>query len=118
MKKSNFYKVLVIALLSALSWTTSAQSDTCYTKEQNRKIAEKLIEGENAKKEVASLNNLYSLSQQETKMLENAFKVQTLELEALKIEKAKQEEMLRKKIKRRNIWIYVLAAMNLAQAAN
>lgn len=107
-------KVLVIALLSALCLTTSAQSDTCYTKEQNRKIAEKLIEGENSKKEAASLQNLYNLSQREIEMYSNSVKVETLKNVALREDLQKSE----KKIKRRNRWIYVLAAFNIAQAVN
>jgi adenine-specific DNA methylase len=92
---------------------TSAQSDTCYTKEQNRKIAEKLIEGENAKKEAASLQNLYNLSQKEIEMYSNSVKVETLKNVALREELEKET----KKKKRRTKWLIASLITNIIQAA-
>lgn len=102
----------MIALLSVLFLNTSAQSDTCYTKDQNRKIAEKLIEGENWKK---AYNEQVQINELQSKALDIATGIsgsQQVAIAQLNDDKQKLE----KKIKRRNRWIVVLTLLNIGQA--
>ena len=102
----------MIALLSALSLSTYAQSDTCYTREQNRRIAEKLIEGDNWKK---AYNEQVQINELQSKAIDIATGIsgsQQVAIAQLNDEKQK----LQKKIKRRNRWIVVLTLLNIGQA--
>ena len=102
----------MIALLSVLSLSTYAQSDTCYTREQNRRIAEKLIEGDNWKKsyqEQVQINQFQSRAIQIAKGVTDSHEITITEL-------TEDKKVLKKKVRKKNVWIGLLLLLNIGQA--
>jgi hypothetical protein len=91
--------------------TTFAQSDTCYTKDENRLIAEKLIDGANCKEEVVELQTLVDLLKAENKglMQSNSLLVLSNDEKQLAIDKGI------KKVKRRDRVIFGLVFFSIVQ---
>ena len=106
--------MLVIALLSVLSLTTSAQNDTCYTKDQNRKILSALIDGSNCKQDYIELKGLYDVSEKIRSLQSSTLTDLKLYNDSLVVENNSltiQNEVLDKKRKNRNGWIITLAVL-------
>jgi vacuolar-type H+-ATPase subunit I/STV1 len=86
--------------------TTYAQNDTCYTKEENRRIAEKLIEGENLKKDYEELRAIVSVQNEMNDKHKKTISEQQITIN----QKDEQNGKLQKKVKRKNTVIIVLFA--------
>lgn len=102
----------MIALLSVLCLNTLAQSDTCYTRQENRRIAEKLVEGENWKKAYHEQVQINELQSKAIDIANGIAGSQQVAISDLNDEK----KVLEKKVKRRNRWIFVLVLLNIGQA--
>ena len=86
--------------------TTYAQNDTCYTKQENRKIAEKLIQGENLRKDYEELRAIVSVQNEMNDKNKKTISEQQMTIN----EKDEQNGKLQKKVKRKNVVIISLFA--------
>ena len=115
MKKSNFWKVLMIVLfLQSFVAISTAQSDSsCYSFEENLKIAEMLIDGANCKIDLIEVQKSYEDLKLENRKNEGMVKLQA---ERIAILESKTTQ-LEKKVKRRNTWLWITSTLTLITAA-
>ena len=101
--------MLTIVFFMQLFWTTSnAQEDSvCYSRDQNIKIATKLVEGYDCSIELIEVRKSYEDAKTELRMYAKTTEQLNSDKTALESQKAKLE----KQKKRRNIWIWVLSSL-------
>lgn len=116
MKKSNFLRMLTIALLMLLftnlsvAQTPNATKDSlCYSSDEARVLADLLISGRDCLLELEEVNASYKDAKKEIQKQSIVITNQELSLSA----KERENSLLQKKVKRRNTWIYILGGLTM-----
>jgi hypothetical protein len=103
-----------IKLLQSFGGTLTAQNDSsCYSFDENLKIAEMLIDGANCQIDLIEVRKSYEDMKLENRKNEGMVKLQAERIDILNSKITQQE----KKIKRRNVWLWITSTLTLLTVA-